>query len=927
MTVSTAYSPLSFNGNGATTAFAVTWPFFTGSLVVTAIDATGVETVKTLTTHYAVSGGTSASGLPATGTVTMLTAPASGTQLRITRVTPKTQPSTWGENDNFPQATIEAALDRALLISQELLATAADEITGDFLQLDSSGAADFWDAENHKIRNVTDGTEDDDAVTVAQLNDAVFGTDFTSLHFSAHIDLDENASPGTPAANVARLYALDSGGTTVVSAKDAAGTVHDLTHFTQSGTGAVLRTQESKLRDILSVKDFGVIGSGDETTKIQAAIDAAAGRTLFFPKGTYSVSSELTLPQGTVIEGDNFENTTLRTLSATANIFNLTNNFCSISNLALSTTVTRSAGAYIKCSAGNLLISNFYMVNPFIGVWMAAGTQQTKLLRGHISSPTAATGTGILIEDCTAGIIDEVIVQSPSGSGCLASIKITGCDDLTIMNSETWYGGINLWLQPGNGAYVGSLKIINVWLDQADTYNLYAHTTGTGRIRRASYHAGWMAQAGTANCDLAGNVEGFDFIGCESYQSGFGYSLSSSTVKNVQIIGGRIAGASGYGLSIADATNIQVHGVRIGPSGDFLGNANGVIVSGAADYITLTDNDCTGNTTSAFTNTTSGANILVSGCLDISSTAFARSNLGLAIGTDVFRQRTLTGTANEVTVTNGDGSSGAPTFSLPSALTFTGKTVTGGTYTSVLAWSATPTSSAGSGIVNMTSITGSRTTASGTSDQTRLLTATFTDSGTTGPTATNAVNVVSSYGNANNTSTFNYGLISSAFATENLTKFTSVGIGGPSVTAAKTVGTWVGLGITGPTGSGAVTTAQAINIAAGSGPIIQGDTTAASSGTTGALQVAGGVGIAGALYTNGQPFLLNGTAAPAAGSASVGIRLGATTGLGIYWGSGAPTFTAGANSLYIRTDGSTTTTRLYINTTGSTTWATVTASA
>lgn len=221
MTVSTAYSPLSFNGNSATTAFAVTWPFFTGSLVVTAIDATGVETVKTLTTHYTVSGGTSATGLPSTGTVTMLVAPASGTQLRITRVTPRTQTSTWGENDNFPQATIEAALDKNTMIAQELLATAADEISGDFLQLDTSGATDFWDAESHKLRNLVDGTEDDDAVTVAQLADATLGS-LTSVHLSSHLDLDENAAPGTPAANTARLHAYDQASTTRLAYVDAA---------------------------------------------------------------------------------------------------------------------------------------------------------------------------------------------------------------------------------------------------------------------------------------------------------------------------------------------------------------------------------------------------------------------------------------------------------------------------------------------------------------------------------------------------------------------------------------------------------------------------------------------------------------------------------------------------------------------------------
>lgn len=51
------------------------------------------------------------------------------------------------------------------------------------------------------------------------------------------------------------------------------------------------------------------------------------------------------------------------------------------------------------------------------------------------------------------------------------------------------------------------------------------------------------------------------------------------------------------------------------------------------------------------------------------------------------------------------------------------------------------------------------------------------------------------------------------------------------------------------------------------------------------------------------------------------------TGVSISSGTGAPTFVAPANSLYLRIDGTTTTTRLYVNTTGSTTWATITTSA
>lgn len=50
-------------------------------------------------------------------------------------------------------------------------------------------------------------------------------------------------------------------------------------------------------------------------------------------------------------------------------------------------------------------------------------------------------------------------------------------------------------------------------------------------------------------------------------------------------------------------------------------------------------------------------------------------------------------------------------------------------------------------------------------------------------------------------------------------------------------------------------------------------------------------------------------------------------GVGIYAGSGAPTLSAVKGSLYSRTDGSSTSTRLYVNTDGSTTWTNVTTAA
>lgn len=84
----------------------------------------------------------------------------------------------------------------------------------------------------------------------------------------------------------------------VTNAKVAAGAgiAASKLSFTQVGTGAVTRTVDSKLKDVVSVKDFGAVGDGvtDDTAAIQAAINTADGRTVLLPAGTYKITSTLT---------------------------------------------------------------------------------------------------------------------------------------------------------------------------------------------------------------------------------------------------------------------------------------------------------------------------------------------------------------------------------------------------------------------------------------------------------------------------------------------------------------------------------------------------------------------------------------------------------------------------------------------------------
>lgn len=117
MTVSSSVNKVSYAGNGSTTVFSVGFYFFVDSdLLVVLRDSDGIETIKTLTTDYTVTG----AGNPAGGSITMNVAPASGETLVIAREVPLTQQTDYLANDPFPAETHERALDKLTMAVQQI---------------------------------------------------------------------------------------------------------------------------------------------------------------------------------------------------------------------------------------------------------------------------------------------------------------------------------------------------------------------------------------------------------------------------------------------------------------------------------------------------------------------------------------------------------------------------------------------------------------------------------------------------------------------------------------------------------------------------------------------------------------------------------------------------------------------------------------
>ena len=91
----------------------------------------------------------------------------------------------------------------------------------------------------------------------------------------------------------------------------AASSGSSLVGFIQSGTGATARTVQSKLRDFVSVEDFGAVGNGttDDYAAFNAALNSGA-RKVYALKANYKLNSTLVIPAGVELEGGGPNGTT-----------------------------------------------------------------------------------------------------------------------------------------------------------------------------------------------------------------------------------------------------------------------------------------------------------------------------------------------------------------------------------------------------------------------------------------------------------------------------------------------------------------------------------------------------------------------------------------------------------------------------------------
>lgn len=161
MTISTTYAPIQYNGNSVTTTFAFPYVFFESSnlLVTLTLISTGANDPQVLDTDYSVTGGNGD-----TGSITFMSAPATGYRVTIELDLPYTQEDDYVENQAFPADTIESGFDRAAIRDQQLVnaaerslkfpATLSGSLVG-LLPQPVDGELLIWDGVTGTIGNAT----------------------------------------------------------------------------------------------------------------------------------------------------------------------------------------------------------------------------------------------------------------------------------------------------------------------------------------------------------------------------------------------------------------------------------------------------------------------------------------------------------------------------------------------------------------------------------------------------------------------------------------------------------------------------------------------------------------------------------------------------------------------------------------------------
>lgn len=359
-----------------------------------------------------------------------------------------------------------------------------------------------------------------------------------------------------------------------------------------------------------SVIWFGAKGDSttDDFTAIQAAIHTGKQVYLPVPSGAnYKISASLVCDNaGQLITGAGTASI-IATSSATAVIFNITANNVEIHSLALTSSVTRTAGGsnnYIDIvNVGYVHLHDMLMQNLTNGVRMAGSLVAGIRIHDITMDAMFGAGAGIEIGGGVDIVIRDTLLSGTGPSNQIASgVVITACGDVTLDHVSTVYCGNAISIAPATGAVIQTLFMNDCFFDSGSGAGIDVEATGT--VQLLKIHNTWIASNASGGLILnthgSGVIQQTDVINCVMSNNGaHGLIINTIGVTGTNIIGGSFGANTGSGIFVnASVTRFKIIGATCGISGEFVGNTQyGLSMGAGCDQFIVADNNFNGNGT------------------------------------------------------------------------------------------------------------------------------------------------------------------------------------------------------------------------------------------------------------------------------------------------------------------------------------------
>jgi hypothetical protein len=413
---------------------------------------------------------------------------------------------------------------------------------------------------------------------------------------ASSIYYEEGSSTTAGAFIVGDTYLITSVGTTNFQTIGASANqigVHFIATGVGTGTGTaqLSRTVQNRLQDAISVKDFGAVGDGttNDTATIQLALNSSAA--VFFPEGTYKITSALTLNAGNSIYGFNAATinqtgTNVNAISANA-IDNLFINGLKFQGTNTGTGITNSNGLFFN-NCSNVTVSNCV----FDGF---GSSSDGAAINFYVDCTDLLIENNYITGGIGGGTGSDILVYSNSGKCIITNNQCLSTNSQGIFTNAT--AGLGECIITGNICKNHSRHgIIGAYNSSGDLNTVISNNICMDNGWSGIY---WPVTSGIGNSVVISNnvVNGCGGETGASTTTGGILVTNSDNTNNVLVTGNfiRNSGRTSAGVSRA----LPASGIRVGGTGEILitsnfidyANDSGVFIGPNDLRLTITGND------------------------------------------------------------------------------------------------------------------------------------------------------------------------------------------------------------------------------------------------------------------------------------------------------------------------------------------------